>query len=44
MVCWNEYLLKEYGKDHQIILYGKSRTNTILKAASKHLLKCKSNH
>ena len=23
LVCWNEYLLKEYGKDHQIILYGK---------------------
>ncbi len=40
LVCWNEYLLKEYGKDHQIILYGKEAgANTILKAASKHLLK-----
>ncbi|MFR2822852.1 MAG: alpha/beta hydrolase [Thomasclavelia sp.] len=40
LVCWNDYLLKEYGKEHQIILYGKETgANTILKAASKHLLK-----
>lgn len=40
LVCWNEYLLKTYGKEHEIILYGKEAgANTILKAASKHLLK-----
>ena len=39
LVCWNEYLLKTYGKEHEIILYGKEAgANTILKAASKHLL------
>lgn len=40
LVCWNRYLVKAYGTDHQIILYGKETgANTILKAASKHLLK-----
>ena len=40
LVCWNRYLINEYGNDHQIILYGKEAgANTILKASSKHLLK-----
>lgn len=40
LVYWNEYLIKTYGKKHQIILYGKEAgANTILKAASKHMLK-----
>lgn len=40
LICWNRYLIKEYGNKHQIILYGKEAgANTILKAASKHLLK-----
>lgn len=40
LVCWNEYVVKTYGKNHQIILYGKEvGANTILKAASKHMLK-----
>ena len=40
LICWNRYLIKEYGNEHQIILYGKETgANTILNAASKHLLK-----
>ena len=40
LIVWNNYLIKTYGKNHQIILYGKEAgANTILKAASKHLLK-----
>lgn len=40
LICWNEYILERYGQDHYIVLYGKEAgANTILKAASKHLLK-----
>lgn len=40
LLCWNKYLIEKFGNEHQIILYGKETgANTILKAASKHLLK-----
>lgn len=40
LICWNEYILKNYGEEHKIIIYGKEAgANTALKAASKHLLK-----
>ena len=40
LVCWNNYLLDTYGKDHKILLYGKEQgANTILNAAGKHVLK-----
>lgn len=25
LVCWNNYLLDTYGKDHKILLYGKEQ-------------------
>ena len=40
LVCWNRFILKTFGKDHKIVLYGKETgANTILKAASEHSLK-----
>lgn len=40
LVAWNEHLIYNFGKEHQIILYGKETgANTILNAASKHVLK-----
>ncbi|WP_249029512.1 alpha/beta hydrolase [Tannockella kyphosi] len=40
LVVWNEYILNTFGKDHQIILYGKEvGAATILLASSRQLLK-----
>ena len=40
IVLWNQYLLKTYGKKHQIIMYGKEMgANAIINASGKHLLK-----
>ncbi|MFQ6793460.1 alpha/beta hydrolase [Thomasclavelia sp.] len=40
LISWNRFILKTYGKDHKIVLYGKEAgANTILKAASEHSLK-----
>lgn len=40
LVCWNRFILKTFGKDHKIVLYGKEAgANTILKAAGEHSLK-----
>lgn len=40
LVLWNQYILKTYGKEHGIIMYGKEcGANTILNAAGKHVLK-----
>lgn len=40
IVLWNQYLLQTYGKQHQIIMYGKEMgANAIINASGKHLLK-----
>ncbi len=40
LVCWNQYLLGRFGKEHQLVLFGKEcGANTILNAAGKHVLK-----
>ena len=40
IVLWNQYLLKTYGKKHQIIMYVKEMgANAIINASGKHLLK-----
>ena len=40
IVLCNQYLLKTYGKKHQIIMYGKEMgANAIINASGKHLLK-----
>lgn len=40
LVLWNKYLIKNFGNDHKIIMYGKEcGANTILNAAGKHVLK-----
>lgn len=40
LVEWNQYILETYGNHHKIVMYGKEcGANTILNAASKHMLK-----
>lgn len=40
LALWNQYILKTFGKDHKIIMYGKEcGANTILNAAGRHVLK-----
>lgn len=40
LVCWNEYILNEFGNDHNIIIYGKEMgASTAIMAAGKHVLK-----
>lgn len=40
LVCWNQYIIDTFGKDHKIVLFGKELgANTILNAAGKHVLK-----
>ncbi len=40
LVAWNRYIIKTYGRDHKMVLYGKEAgANTILKAASEHSLR-----
>ena len=39
LIVWNKHLLKTYGDDHKIVLYGKEcGSNTILNAAGKDVL------
>ncbi|MDD8049253.1 MAG: alpha/beta hydrolase [Thomasclavelia sp.] len=40
LVKWNDYILKTFGEDQKIIMFGKEcGANTILNASGKHLLK-----
>lgn len=40
LVCWNQYLINQYGDDHKIVIYGKEMGGaTAIIASGKHVLK-----